>query len=305
MEVRIASSTAALIVLLHPISAGVGAANRTIEVKTTAELYQQAEDPANRGSRLIVRAGHYEIWRPLRLRPGMELVGDNQYRDFDGDGVWDPAASGGWVDGVETILDARSMTPVSVTTRDCNAFSQLANAYPEPAILIGGNNWVSRVTIKASATGIAIGESGDPYGDPAEDNDDRRRRLLNLRDRLAERADGAKISEAVSVLGLSVPTVRSWVIAGILEAIPGRRPARVTYRSLALAKHALDELRRHQDDRPLLIAVMRRLRDRAALDDPLLDQALDELAAGRLTPVRTEDLDELIPGGRRRPPRSR
>src|SRR2546421_7713216 len=134
----------------------------------------------------------------------------------------------------------------------------------------------------------------------AEEDEDRRRRLLKLRDRLAARADGAKVSEAASVLGLSVPTIRSWVAAGVLEAVPGRQPARVTYDSLALAKHALDELRRHQDDRPLLIAVMRRLRDRDLLDDPLLDPALDDVAAGRLTPVRVEDLDELIPGSRKR-----
>lgn len=139
----------------------------------------------------------------------------------------------------------------------------------------------------------------------AEDDKDRRRRLLKLRDRLAERGDGAKISEAAAVLGLSVPTVRSWVSAGILKAIPGRQPARVTYDSLALAKHALDELRRHRDDRPLLIEVMRRLRDRAVLDDPSLNQALDDVAAGRLTPVRADELDELIPGSRRRPSRSR
>lgn len=139
----------------------------------------------------------------------------------------------------------------------------------------------------------------------AEENDDRRRRLLKLRDRMAARGDGAKVSEAATVLDLSVPTVRSWVTAGVLEPIPGRQPARVTYDSLALAKHALDEIRRHQDDRPLLIAVMRRLRDRDVLDDPLLDQALDDVAAGRLTPVRPEDLDELIPGSRRRSSRSR
>jgi hypothetical protein len=103
-----------------------------------------------------------------------------------------------------------------------------------------------------------------------EEDDDRRSRLLTLRDRLAARADGAKVSEAASVLGLSVPTVRSWVATGLLQEIPGRRPARVTYDSLALAKHALDEIRRHQDDRPLLITVMQILRDRDALDDLLL-----------------------------------
>lgn len=139
----------------------------------------------------------------------------------------------------------------------------------------------------------------------AEDDDDRRRRLLKLRDRLAARGEGAKVSEAAGVLDLSVPTIRSWVAAGVLEAVPGRQPARVTYDSLALAKRAVDELRSGQDDRPLLIAMTRRLRDRAVLDDPLLGQALDDMSAGRLTRVRAEDLDELIPGSRRRPSRSR
>lgn len=139
----------------------------------------------------------------------------------------------------------------------------------------------------------------------AEEDDDRRRRLLKIRDRLAARSEGARVSEAASVLDLSVPTVRSWVDAGVLEALPGRQPARVTYGSLALAKHAVDELRRHREDRPLLIAVMRQLRDRAVLADPSLGEALEDLAAGRLTPVTVEDLDELIPGSRRRPSRSR
>jgi excisionase family DNA binding protein len=135
----------------------------------------------------------------------------------------------------------------------------------------------------------------------AEEDDDRRRRLLKLRERLAARGDGAKVSEAASVLGLSVPTVRSWVAAGVLQAIPRRQPARITYDSLALAKHALDELRRHKDDRPLLIAVMRRLRDQDALDDPLLPEALEDLAHGRVREIGPDDLDDLIPGSRRRP----
>src|SRR5207302_9399385 len=80
-----------------------------------------------------------------------------------------------------------------------------------------------------------------------EGDDDRRRRLLELRDRLAARAGGAKLSEAASVLGLSVPTVSSWVASGILELLPDRQPARVTYNSLAFTKRALDEIRRRRE----------------------------------------------------------
>jgi hypothetical protein len=49
------------------------------------------------------------------------------------------------------------------------------------------------------------------------------------------------------------------------------------------------------------------LRDRLAAraGGALLERALDDAAAGRLIPVRVEDLDELIPGSRRPPSRSR
>jgi excisionase family DNA binding protein len=136
----------------------------------------------------------------------------------------------------------------------------------------------------------------------AEEDDGRRRRLLRVHDRLATRSEGAKVSEAAGVLGLSVPTVRSWVEAGVLQAEHGRQPVRITYGSLAAAKRALDEIRAHQADRPLLTAVMRMLRDRDALDDPLLAEALEDLAHGRTRDIGPDDLDDLIPGSRRRRP---
>lgn len=62
-------------------------------------------------------------------------------------------------------------------------------------------------------------------------------------------------------------------------------PARVDVLSLAAVKRALDLLRDHGHDRHLLIAVMRILRDRAALAGEGVREGFDDLAAGRVVPL--------------------
>lgn len=129
----------------------------------------------------------------------------------------------------------------------------------------------------------------------AEDEDDpgRRRSLDVVRGHLADRDRGAKVSEAASVLGLSQPTIRAWVEAGILESRGGARPARVEVQSLAAVKRAVDLLREHGHDRNLLVAVMRVLRDRALLADAAVREGFDDFAAGRVVPLTDELLAEL------------
>jgi DNA-binding transcriptional MerR regulator len=126
----------------------------------------------------------------------------------------------------------------------------------------------------------------------AQENDpDRRRSLDAVRSHLADRDRGAKVSEAAKVLGLSQPTVRAWIESGILEPIPAATPVRISVLSLADVKRALDLIRRHKDDRQLLMQVMRLLRDRAAL--AAANEGLADLAAGRVVPLTDELLDEL------------
>jgi hypothetical protein len=97
--------------------------------------------------------------------------------------------------------------------------------------------------------------------------DDRERRRLDaVRRHLATRERGAKVSEAALVLGVSQPTVRAWIDAGVLPAIPKTKPVRVELLALADLKRALDLVRANLDDRQLLVHVMRVLRDRAALE---------------------------------------
>jgi hypothetical protein len=121
--------------------------------------------------------------------------------------------------------------------------------------------------------------------DLAENDDDpaRRRSLGAVRDHLARRDRGAKVSAAAEVLAVSQPTVRAWLDTGILTAVADTKPVRIDLLSLADVKRALDLIREHADDRPLLVRVMRILRDRAALEGS--EEGFADLRAGRVVPV--------------------
>lgn len=139
-----------------------------------------------------------------------------------------------------------------------------------------------------------------------EDDPDRRRSLELVRGHLADRERGAKVSEVATVLGLSQPTIRAWIEAGMLDPIAGTSPVRVSVLSLVDVKRALDLIRRHQDDRQLLVQVMRILRDRAALASS--EEGIADLAAGRVVPIGDDlqrEIDELRRKDERRREKSR
>lgn len=126
-----------------------------------------------------------------------------------------------------------------------------------------------------------------------EDDPGRRRSLDAVRDRLAARDRGVKVSEAARVLGFSQPTIRSWIEAGVLDPVSSVTPVRVDLGSLAAVKHAVDLLREHANDQRLLADVMRLLRDRAALEGEGVRQSFDDLAAGRVVPLTDDLLEEI------------
>ena len=126
-----------------------------------------------------------------------------------------------------------------------------------------------------------------------EDDPGRRRSLDAVRSRLAKRDQGAKVSDAARALGVSAPTVRSWIEAGVLDSVPGATPVRVDVLSLAAVKRAVDLLRKHSDDRHLLADVMRLLRDEAALASEDTRNGLEDLAAGRHFPMGDDLLEEI------------
>lgn len=127
-----------------------------------------------------------------------------------------------------------------------------------------------------------------------------------MRGHVADRDRGAKVSEVARVLGLSQPTVRAWIDAGVLEPRGESTPARVDLLSVVAVKRALDLLRKHGHDRNLLVAVMRLLRDRAVLAGDDVQEGFDDLAAGRVVPLTDDLLDELAaPSERKTPSRSK
>ncbi|HVA61749.1 MAG TPA: helix-turn-helix domain-containing protein [Mycobacteriales bacterium] len=144
---------------------------------------------------------------------------------------------------------------------------------------------------------IALQRLADQERDAA-----RRRALEAVRQHVAERDRGAKVAEAAQVLGVSAPTVRAWIDAGVLRPLAATGPARVDVASLAATKQVVDELRRHREDRHLLTEVLRLLRDRAAFSGDDAHAAVEDAAAGRVRRLDRAGLDELLPA--KRPKRS-
>jgi len=143
---------------------------------------------------------------------------------------------------------------------------------------------------------LALEELAEQENDP-----DRRRSLDLVRTHLADRDQGAKVSEVAELLGLSQPTVRAWMAAGVLQARGRSAPARVDVLSLAEVKRAVDLLREHGEDSNLLVAVMHLLRDRGVLAGDGVSGGFDDLGAGRVVPLTEELLEELsVPSGRKR-----
>jgi hypothetical protein len=76
--------------------------------------------------------------------------------------------------------------------------------------------------------------------------------------RMVRASDPVTLRYAERVLGVSNPTVRDWVRAGILEDFEGS-PQRVGLESLARARDIVRELREAGKSRDLMAAVMSRL----------------------------------------------
>lgn len=113
--------------------------------------------------------------------------------------------------------------------------------------------------------------------------DRERRRLDEVRLHMAKRERGAKVSDAAAVLGVSQPTIRTWIDEGVLPPIPEAKPIRVDVLALADLKRAVDLVRAHAKDEQRLVQTMRVLRDRAALEGAA--PGLDDYRTGRVVPM--------------------
>jgi hypothetical protein len=138
-----------------------------ISVSNVDQLYAAVNDPANMNVVVHLAAGTYTLTdfdpnggRPnggrLVLQPGMDLVGENEYEDLDGDGVWDPLdddiptpESNFVVTDTETIIDGRG----------------ISSDDQGDLIVVGHDNLVKKLTIKNMPYGAfaLIGSSANDY----------------------------------------------------------------------------------------------------------------------------------------------
>jgi hypothetical protein len=111
-------------------------------------------------------------------------------------------------------------------------------------------------------------------------NTEARARVDRLRRyRLAE-APSVRLSVAAKMLDLSVPTVRAWIMRGLLEDAPDPAPRRVTLASVLSLRPVVRELRELGQDRNLLEAIVARVEDRRTLTDRRLRTSLEEMRHG-------------------------
>lgn len=97
--------------------------------------------------------------------------------------------------------------------------------------------------------------------------------------RMVRASDPVTLSYAEQVLGVSNPTVRDWVRAGILEDSEGA-PQRVGLESLARTRNIVRELREAGQNRDLMAAVMSRLEWEELQEDGRFRESVGQMQRG-------------------------
>ena len=117
-----------------------------------------------------------------------------------------------------------------------------------------------------------------------------RKRLTQIRERRLAEVPGVPVSVAARILGLSPQTVRAWLDAGVLDAMPGSRPVTISTGHLAEVVSLVERLRRAGRDRDLLTAVVDRFEDERVASQPRVRRSLTALRDGRLQALSAEEL---------------
>jgi len=102
---------------------------------------------------------------------------------------------------------------------------------------------------------------------------------------LVEEADPVRVTYAAHMLGVSGPTVRSWVAHELLEPVKPagarRGPMRVTLDSVAEVKEIVDELRELGQDRRLVSAVIARVQDQELSGNARFRESVEQMRQGQ------------------------
>ncbi|MEU4411260.1 helix-turn-helix domain-containing protein [Streptosporangium sp. NPDC023963] len=115
-------------------------------------------------------------------------------------------------------------------------------------------------------------------------------RRMSLRHDQGPRPSAVKLACAAELLGVSVPTVRSWMVHGVLRAVPGEKVTRISATSLAEVLAVVREMGQGEPGRRRLARVIDALRDR-----DLLERAQDAAQmTGDLVEYGEDDLKKLL-----------
>lgn len=98
-------------------------------------------------------------------------------------------------------------------------------------------------------------------------------------------AHGVAVAESAEYLGVTPPTVRSWLKRGVLKSVRGKRPIQVTSESLRQTQRLLEELRSRGQDRDWLQSLVDYLHDADARRRPDVRRGLEELRRGQTEPA--------------------
>lgn len=88
------------------------------------------------------------------------------------------------------------------------------------------------------------------------------------------------VPEAAEELGVSRPTVRSWIAKGLLEGVPGTSPQRVRFASVQELKERLARLRVVAKDERRFSMLLREAADQRALEQSGARDGLQDALAG-------------------------
>ncbi|HSZ70084.1 MAG TPA: helix-turn-helix domain-containing protein [Solirubrobacteraceae bacterium] len=95
-----------------------------------------------------------------------------------------------------------------------------------------------------------------------------------------EDAPALTVPEVADELGVSRPTVRSWIAKGLLEAITDTSPRRVRFASVQELKERLARLRALAKDERRFSQLLREAADRRVLAQPGAREGLEDALAG-------------------------
>jgi len=93
-------------------------------------------------------------------------------------------------------------------------------------------------------------------------------------------APALTVPEVADELGVSRPTVRSWIAKGLLDVVAGTSPVRVRFASVQQLKERLGKLRELATDERRYSQLLREAADQRALAQPGAREGLEDALAG-------------------------